>query len=254
MNAIVLKNRTYDELQVGDTASLGRIAGRDDIDLFAKVSGDVNHVRFDPVGRHIRVDAWRHISWRAASPRFAGRSTGRARQRHRAAWSWADRDDSRVGSRTAHRSRSSQADHRRPDPARPHSGPVWPGGSSGPRWDSRSLCNRLWREKETGTRGRFEIYGAAEQVYLDIQNSSPQDSVAALAPIARGPNQQQSRARPLFAICRIRKSDSATGSRSPGILAHDYVRELQSVLASERHHRHLFALSTACAMRHSWIC
>jgi phosphate acetyltransferase len=47
MNATVLRNRTYDELEVGDTASLVRIVGRDDIDLFAKVSGDVNPSHLD---------------------------------------------------------------------------------------------------------------------------------------------------------------------------------------------------------------
>ena len=47
MNAIVLRNRTYDELQAGDAASLVRIVGRDDVDLFAKVSGDVNPSHLD---------------------------------------------------------------------------------------------------------------------------------------------------------------------------------------------------------------
>jgi phosphate acetyltransferase len=42
-----LKNRTFDELQTGDTASLVRIVGRDDIDLFAAVSGDVNPAHLD---------------------------------------------------------------------------------------------------------------------------------------------------------------------------------------------------------------
>ena len=36
-----------DELQVGDTASLVRIVGRDDIDLFAAVSGDANPSHLD---------------------------------------------------------------------------------------------------------------------------------------------------------------------------------------------------------------
>lgn len=42
-----LRNRTFDELHVGDTASLVRIVGRDDIDLFAAVSGDVNPAHLD---------------------------------------------------------------------------------------------------------------------------------------------------------------------------------------------------------------
>ena len=43
----VLKNCTFDELKVGDSASLVRIVGRDDIDLFAAVSGDVNPAHLD---------------------------------------------------------------------------------------------------------------------------------------------------------------------------------------------------------------
>lgn len=45
--ASVLKNYTFDELDVGDCASLVRIVGRDDIDLFAAVSGDVNPAHLD---------------------------------------------------------------------------------------------------------------------------------------------------------------------------------------------------------------
>ncbi|HVO91846.1 MAG TPA: bifunctional enoyl-CoA hydratase/phosphate acetyltransferase [Terriglobales bacterium] len=44
---LVLMNRTFDELNVGDSASLVRIVGRDDIDLFAAVSGDVNPAHLD---------------------------------------------------------------------------------------------------------------------------------------------------------------------------------------------------------------
>jgi phosphate acetyltransferase len=47
MEHAVLKNRTFDDLRVGDTASLVRIVGRDDIDLFAAVSGDVNPAHLD---------------------------------------------------------------------------------------------------------------------------------------------------------------------------------------------------------------
>lgn len=42
-----LRNRTFDELQPGETASIVRIVGRDDIDLFAAVSGDVNPSHID---------------------------------------------------------------------------------------------------------------------------------------------------------------------------------------------------------------
>ncbi|MBB3809383.1 bifunctional enoyl-CoA hydratase/phosphate acetyltransferase [Pseudochelatococcus contaminans] len=43
----LLHNRTFDELQIGETASLTRVVGRDDIDLFATVSGDVNPAHLD---------------------------------------------------------------------------------------------------------------------------------------------------------------------------------------------------------------
>ncbi|WP_020186173.1 bifunctional enoyl-CoA hydratase/phosphate acetyltransferase [Methylopila sp. 73B] len=47
MTEPLLKNRTFDELAVGDSASLVRLVGRDDIDLFAAVSGDVNPAHLD---------------------------------------------------------------------------------------------------------------------------------------------------------------------------------------------------------------
>jgi phosphotransacetylase/acyl dehydratase len=43
----VLENRTYDELNVGDSASLTRTLTKDDIDLFAILSGDVNPAHLD---------------------------------------------------------------------------------------------------------------------------------------------------------------------------------------------------------------
>jgi hypothetical protein len=39
------------------------------------------------------------------------------------------------------------------------------------------FANRLWGEKEPGTRGPFETDGTAEQVYLEIQKLSPHDNV-----------------------------------------------------------------------------
>lgn len=42
-----LRNRTFDELKPGDAASIVRVVGRDDIDLFAAVSGDVNPAHLD---------------------------------------------------------------------------------------------------------------------------------------------------------------------------------------------------------------
>ncbi|RXF70925.1 bifunctional enoyl-CoA hydratase/phosphate acetyltransferase [Hansschlegelia zhihuaiae] len=47
MTETLLKNRTFDELAIGESASLVRIVGRDDIDLFAAVSGDVNPAHMD---------------------------------------------------------------------------------------------------------------------------------------------------------------------------------------------------------------
>ncbi|MEG6507828.1 bifunctional enoyl-CoA hydratase/phosphate acetyltransferase [Methyloligella sp. 2.7D] len=47
MSKPLLTNRTFDELQIGDTASLVRLVGDDDIKLFAAVSGDVNPAHVD---------------------------------------------------------------------------------------------------------------------------------------------------------------------------------------------------------------
>lgn len=41
------RNRTFDELAIGDNAALARIVGRDDIDLFAAVSRDTNPAHRD---------------------------------------------------------------------------------------------------------------------------------------------------------------------------------------------------------------
>ncbi len=43
----MIENRTFDELQVGDTASLARTLSREDIELFAVMSGDVNPAHVD---------------------------------------------------------------------------------------------------------------------------------------------------------------------------------------------------------------
>jgi Acyl dehydratase len=42
-----IENRTFDEIQIGDTASLERTLTRKDIDLFAVMSGDVNPAHVD---------------------------------------------------------------------------------------------------------------------------------------------------------------------------------------------------------------
>jgi phosphotransacetylase/acyl dehydratase len=44
----MIENRTYDEIEVGETASLSRTVTRQDIELFAVVSGDVNPAHMDP--------------------------------------------------------------------------------------------------------------------------------------------------------------------------------------------------------------
>jgi phosphotransacetylase/acyl dehydratase len=44
----VIENRTYDEIAVGEAASLSRTVTQQDIELFAVVSGDVNPAHMDP--------------------------------------------------------------------------------------------------------------------------------------------------------------------------------------------------------------
>ncbi len=44
----ILRNRTYDELAIGDTASIERTLTREDIEVFAILSGDVNPQHLDP--------------------------------------------------------------------------------------------------------------------------------------------------------------------------------------------------------------
>ena len=43
----MIENRTFDEIAVGDSASLVRTLSREDIQLFALVSGDVNPAHLD---------------------------------------------------------------------------------------------------------------------------------------------------------------------------------------------------------------
>ena len=47
MDDNLLRNRTFEQLAVGESASLVRIAGQNDIDLFAAMSGDVNPAHTD---------------------------------------------------------------------------------------------------------------------------------------------------------------------------------------------------------------
>ncbi len=63
-----LRNHTFDEIAPGDTASIVRVAGRDDIALFAAVSGDVNPAHLDAA--FAATDQFGHIvahgMWTAA--------------------------------------------------------------------------------------------------------------------------------------------------------------------------------------------
>lgn len=49
MTQEMLHNRTFDQLEIGESASIVRVAGQNDIDLFAAVSGDVNPAHMDPL-------------------------------------------------------------------------------------------------------------------------------------------------------------------------------------------------------------
>ncbi len=49
-----LENRTYDEIQAGQTAELQRTLTRDDLALFSKVSGDLNPIHMDEDYAHAR--------------------------------------------------------------------------------------------------------------------------------------------------------------------------------------------------------
>ncbi|MEP9369389.1 bifunctional enoyl-CoA hydratase/phosphate acetyltransferase [Xanthobacter sp. VNH20] len=59
MNAPLLLNRTFDELNVGDSASLTRVVKNEDIELFAAVSGDVNPAHLDKA--YAATDIFGHV-------------------------------------------------------------------------------------------------------------------------------------------------------------------------------------------------
>jgi acyl dehydratase len=42
-----IENKCFDEINIGDSASLVRILTRDDVNLFAVMSGDINPAHFD---------------------------------------------------------------------------------------------------------------------------------------------------------------------------------------------------------------
>jgi len=46
-SAVVIENRTFDEIEVGQSASISRTLSKDDIEIFAAMSGDVNPVHVD---------------------------------------------------------------------------------------------------------------------------------------------------------------------------------------------------------------
>jgi phosphate acetyltransferase len=54
-----LENRTFDELVVGDTASLSHTITQRDIDLFAAATGDVNPAHVDPA--YAASDMFHHV-------------------------------------------------------------------------------------------------------------------------------------------------------------------------------------------------
>lgn len=55
----VIENRTFDEIEVGDAASLSRKLSLKDIEQFAAVSGDVNPAHVDP--EYARSDVFHHV-------------------------------------------------------------------------------------------------------------------------------------------------------------------------------------------------
>jgi len=55
----MIENRTFDEIAVGDGASLSRTVTQQDIDLFAVVSGDINPAHMDPA--YARTDIFHKV-------------------------------------------------------------------------------------------------------------------------------------------------------------------------------------------------
>ncbi len=55
----MLENRVFDEIAIGDTASISRTLNRDDIALFAYLSGDINPAHLD--ADYARTDMFHHI-------------------------------------------------------------------------------------------------------------------------------------------------------------------------------------------------
>jgi acyl dehydratase len=59
MSEAFIENRTFDEMTLGETASLSHTVTQRDIDLFAAVSGDVNPAHVDPA--FAETDMFHHI-------------------------------------------------------------------------------------------------------------------------------------------------------------------------------------------------
>src|ERR1700748_3597282 len=57
--ATIVENRVFDELRIGDTASVRRTIRTQDITLFSVISGDVNPAHLDPV--YASTDMFHHI-------------------------------------------------------------------------------------------------------------------------------------------------------------------------------------------------
>ena len=57
--AEMLENRVFDEIAIGETASLSHTVTQRDIDLFATASGDVNPAHVDPV--YAAGDMFHHV-------------------------------------------------------------------------------------------------------------------------------------------------------------------------------------------------
>jgi len=62
----IIENRTFDEIAIGESASLSRTLSKDDIALFAVMSGDVNPAHLDEryAGRGQRRRS-EHLRWSA---------------------------------------------------------------------------------------------------------------------------------------------------------------------------------------------
>lgn len=73
-----IENRTFDELTLGETASLSHSVTQRDIDLFAVVTGDVNPAHVDPAYAETDMPPYRH-------PRHVGGGVDLRCARHQAA-------------------------------------------------------------------------------------------------------------------------------------------------------------------------